>query len=78
MVVTTMQEMLNIREAAEFLRVSEMSLRRWTNAGQLPCLRVGGKRERRFRRSDLLAFAGATSDAGTTATPTSTSRSRTR
>jgi excisionase family DNA binding protein len=51
-------ELLDIREAAEFLRVSETSLRRWTNAGRLPCLRVGGRRERRFRRADLLALIG--------------------
>ena len=40
----------------EFLNVSETSLRRWTNAGRLACLRVGRRRERRFRRADLLAF----------------------
>src|SRR5437667_1618044 len=51
-------ELLDIREAAEFLRVSETSLRRWTNAGRLPCLRIGGRHERRFRRDDLLAFIG--------------------
>ncbi len=33
-----------------------MSLRRWTNSGRLPCFRVGGRRERRFRRADLLAL----------------------
>ena len=49
-------ELLNIREAANFLHVSEVSLRRWTNAGKLPCLRVGGRKERRFRRDDLVAF----------------------
>jgi transcriptional repressor of dcmA and dcmR len=49
-------ELLDIREAAAFLAVSETSLRRWTNSGRLACLRVGRKRERRFRRSDLLAF----------------------
>jgi transcriptional repressor of dcmA and dcmR len=49
-------ELLDIREAAEFLNVSETSLRRWTNAGILPCLRIGRRRERRFRRADLLAF----------------------
>lgn len=49
-------ELLDIGEAARFLNVSETSLRRWTNAGLLPCLRVGRRRERRFRRSDLLAF----------------------
>jgi excisionase family DNA binding protein len=51
-------ELLDIREAAALLRVSPTSLRRWTNAGRLPCVRIGGRRERRFRRSDLLAFAG--------------------
>lgn len=49
-------ELLNIREAAELLKVSETSLRRWTNGGLLSCVRLGPKRERRFRRADLLAF----------------------
>jgi transcriptional repressor of dcmA and dcmR len=49
-------ELLDISAAARLLKVSETSLRRWTNAGTLPCLRVGQRRERRFRRSDLLAF----------------------
>lgn len=49
-------ELLDIGHAAQFLNVSETSLRRWTNAGRLACLRVGRRRERRFRRSDLLAF----------------------
>jgi excisionase family DNA binding protein len=58
-------ELLNIEQAARFLNVSEASLRRWTNSGRLACLRVGRRRERRFRRADLLAFmeeqpAGAT------------------
>jgi transcriptional repressor of dcmA and dcmR len=47
---------LNIREAAQFLNVSEVSLRRWTNSGRLPCLRVGRRRERRFTKDDLVAF----------------------
>src|SRR5256885_9943856 len=51
-------ELLDIREAAGFLRVSEMSLRRWTNAGLVPCLLIGGRRERRFRRADLMRFLG--------------------
>jgi excisionase family DNA binding protein len=49
-------ELLDIAQAAEFLKVSETSLRRWTNAGRLACVRVGGRRERRFRPKDLLAF----------------------
>lgn len=49
-------ELLDIGQAAAFLNVSEASLRRWTNAGRLACLRVGQRRERRFRREDLLGF----------------------
>jgi excisionase family DNA binding protein len=50
------EELLDIKQAAQFLQVSETSLRRWTNSGRLACLRVGLKRERRFRRTDLVAF----------------------
>jgi excisionase family DNA binding protein len=49
-------ELMDIRRAAEFLGVSATSLRRWTNAGLLASLRIGGRRERRFRRGDLVAF----------------------
>ena len=59
-----MQDLLDIKEAAAFLRVSETSLRRWTNAGRLRCFRIGGRRERRFRRADLEAFLGGASHAG--------------
>ena len=48
-----MEKLLNIKEAADFLNVSEMSLRRWTNAGKLKCYRLGGKNERRFTRQEL-------------------------
>jgi excisionase family DNA binding protein len=50
------QRFLTISEAAEFLHVSEISLRRWTNSGKLRCFRVGGRNERRFLIEDLLAF----------------------
>jgi transcriptional repressor of dcmA and dcmR len=52
----TEPELLDIAQAAALLQVSEASLRRWTNSGRLACFRVGGRRERRFRRADLLAF----------------------
>ena len=49
-------QLLDIGQAAALLNVSETSLRRWTSSGRLPCLRVGQRRERRFRHGDLLAF----------------------
>ena len=54
--MTADTELLDIRQAAALLQVSAASLRRWSNAGRLASFRVGGRRERRFRRADLLAF----------------------
>jgi excisionase family DNA binding protein len=67
-------ELLDIEQAAQFLNVSETSLRRWTNTGRLACLRVGRRRERRFRRADLLAFMEDQPASGETGTPRSTSQ----
>jgi transcriptional repressor of dcmA and dcmR len=50
------QQLLNTAEAARFLRVSQASIRRWSDAGLLACRRVGGRRERRFAESDLIEF----------------------
>lgn len=50
------QRFLTISDAASFLHVSEVSLRRWTNSGKLRCFRVGGRNERRFLIEDLIAF----------------------
>lgn len=65
--------LLNIKQAAQYLNVSEVSIRRWTDAGKLACLRVGGRRERRFEYQDLVDFLDrkpgsipATREAGTT------------
>jgi excisionase family DNA binding protein len=50
--------LLNTREAAKLLRVSEASIRRWSDSGVLPARRVGGRRERRFERAELENFLG--------------------
>src|ERR1700704_5895147 len=50
------QELRNTSEAARFLRVSEASIRRWSDAGLLTSHRVGRRRERRFVESDLVKF----------------------
>jgi excisionase family DNA binding protein len=52
-------KLLNTEEAARFLRVSEASIRRWSDAGLLPVRRIGGRRERRFREADLIEYLGA-------------------
>lgn len=53
---SAVESLLNIKQAAKILNASEISLRRWSDAGKLPCLRIGVRRERRFRLTDLLAY----------------------
>jgi transcriptional repressor of dcmA and dcmR len=61
-------KLLTTREAARFLRASEASLRRWSDAGLLPASRVGRRRARRFKEEDLLRFLGPEQGGPTRAT----------
>ena len=70
--------LLNLKQAAHMLNVSEVSLRRWTNSGALACVRIGPKRERRFRHEDIAAFldARSPSDAAAPAPPPAANHAR--
>jgi transcriptional repressor of dcmA and dcmR len=61
--------LLNTKEAAQFLRVSEASIRRWSNAGLLAVQRVGRRRERRFAPADLRRFLERPSGGSAPAVP---------
>ena len=52
-------QLLNLKQAARMLNVSAVSLRRWAKSGKLGCMRVGPKRELRFRQEDISAFVEA-------------------
>jgi len=64
------QQLLNTAEAARFLRVSQASIRRWSDAGLLPGHRVGPRRERRFAQSDLVQFLNRTEEPSVPTPPT--------
>lgn len=49
---------MDLSEAAAFLGVHFTTLRRWADAGKVPCIRTPGGR-RRFNRSELVAFLAA-------------------
>ena len=50
--------LLNTREAARYLQVSEASIRRWADGGLLQASRVGRRRARRFQEEDLRRLMG--------------------
>jgi excisionase family DNA binding protein len=63
-------KLLNTAEAARFLRVSQASVRRWSDSGLLRARRVGRRHERRFTEVDLKGFLspGRTTTAARTTT----------
>lgn len=50
------KEYLNIREAADFLGVALITLRRWDKEGKLKAVRKGERGHRLYRRTDLESF----------------------
>src|SRR2546422_6073864 len=49
-------EFLTVSQAARTLGVHPNTVRTWTQQGVLPCLRINGRGDRRYRRSDLAEF----------------------
>ncbi|MBI4021308.1 MAG: helix-turn-helix domain-containing protein [Candidatus Aenigmarchaeota archaeon] len=68
-------ELLTTQEAAAYFRVHPTSIRRWTRAGLLPCVRIGtgtaSRRTVRYRLDDLrrltATLAGTADDASPSA-----------
>jgi excisionase family DNA binding protein len=58
----TTERLLTTAEAAELLRVSQASVRRWSDSGLLRARRVGRRGERRFSEPDLAMFLNSGAD----------------
>lgn len=49
------EKLMNVKEVAEFLNVSEVVVYRWAKQGFIPCLKVG--RQYRFIREEVIDWA---------------------
>jgi excisionase family DNA binding protein len=59
MVADEAPDLVTIREAAKMLGVHPSTLRNWDRAGRLKAVRVGSRRDRRFKKAEVLAEAQA-------------------
>lgn len=46
-------KLLRIKEAAEMLGINPETLRRWDNQGRLQAVRMGKRKDRRYKVEDL-------------------------
>ncbi len=47
-------EILTMKQASNFLNVHPNTLRNWDNKGVLKAIRFGTRRDRRYKKSDVL------------------------
>jgi len=47
-------ELLTLREAADVLKCHPNTLRNWDRNGVLKAVRIGGRKDRRYRKEDIL------------------------
>jgi MerR family transcriptional regulator, light-induced transcriptional regulator len=66
--VLIVTEILSTREVAALLKVSEATVKRWSDANMITCLRTPGG-HRKFRRQDIRKLIGLTEEEIAAATP---------
>ncbi len=54
--IEDLPDILNLRQVAKYLTVSELTLKRWEKKGEIRFMRIGTRRDRRMRKVDLVAF----------------------
>lgn len=53
-------KLIKIREAAELLGINPETLRRWDNEGRLNAVRIGKRKDRRYKLSDIQNIMNST------------------
>lgn len=53
-------DLLTVREVAEVLRVSPLTIKRWGKRGKLPAIRINSRGDRRYRKEAVLWLLGIT------------------
>ncbi len=66
-------DLLTVREVAEVLRVSPLTIKRWGKRGKLPAIRINSRGDRRYKKEAVLWLLGITQKSSSTDSSTSSS-----
>ena len=58
-------DLLTVREVAELLRVSPLTIKRWGKRGKLPAIRINSRGDRRYKKEAVLWLLGITQKSST-------------
>jgi excisionase family DNA binding protein len=56
--LNNLPDLLTVREAAQVLRVSPLTLKRWGKRGKLAAIRINSRGDRRYRKEAILYLLG--------------------
>ncbi|PIP75113.1 MAG: hypothetical protein CO028_04865 [Candidatus Levybacteria bacterium CG_4_9_14_0_2_um_filter_35_21] len=51
-------DLLTVREVAQILRVSPLTIKRWGKRGKLPAIRINSRGDRRYKKEAVLWLLG--------------------
>lgn len=51
-------DLLTVREVAQILRVSPLTIKRWGKRGKLPAIRINSRGDRRYRKEAVMWLLG--------------------
>lgn len=60
--LNNLPDLLTVREVAEILRVSPLTLKRWGKRGKLPAIRINSRGDRRYKKDTILYALGMNPD----------------
>ena len=58
----SLPDLLTVREVAELLRVSPLTIKRWGKRGKLDPIRINSRGDRRYKKEAVLWLLGMTSE----------------
>lgn len=56
--IQDLPDLLTVREVAELLRVSPLTIKRWGKRGKLPAIRINSRGDRRYKKEAVLYLLG--------------------
>jgi excisionase family DNA binding protein len=57
-------DLLTIKEVAQLLRVSPLTIKRWGKSGKLPAIRINSRGDRRYKKEVVLRLLGIEKSSG--------------
>ena len=61
--INRLPDLLTVREVADLLRVSPLTIKRWGKRGKLPAIRINSRGDRRYKKESVLWLLGINPDA---------------